>query len=59
MKYLRGYTKRYFSLAIIAMYSTLHKLSQCDSNAKYHRDAYEALERKTSPPCPHLTHHLF
>jgi len=59
MKYLRGYTKRYFSFAIIAMYSTLHKLSQRDSNYKYHKDAFEALERKTSPPSLILTPHIF
>ena len=59
MRYLRGYTKRYFSLAIIAMYSTLHKLTQRDSNYKYHKDAFENLERKTSPPFFILTHHIF
>lgn len=59
MKHLRGYTKGYFSLAIIAMYSTLHKLSQCDSNYKYHKDAFETLERKTSPPYLILTRNLY
>lgn len=59
MKHLRGYTRRYFSLAIIAMYSTLHKLSQRDSNYKYHKDAFEELERKTSPPYLILTTHLY
>lgn len=59
MNYLRGYTKQYFSLATIAMYSTLHKLAQRDSNYQYHKDAFEALERKTSPPSFILTPHIF
>jgi len=50
MKHLKGYTKRYFSLAIIAMYSTLYKLSRCDSNFQYHTKAFEYQEYKTSPP---------
>ncbi|WP_158298189.1 hypothetical protein [Sulfurovum sp. NBC37-1] len=50
MKHLRGYTKRYFSLAIIAMYSTLNKLCTVDSNFQYHRYAFKIEEYKTSPP---------
>lgn len=50
MKHLRGYTKRYFSLAVIAMYSTMHKLSRLDSNYQYHKLAHDILPRKTSPP---------
>jgi hypothetical protein len=50
MKYLRGLTRRYFSLAVIAMYSTLHKLSRCDSNYQYHCYAFKIEEYKTSPP---------
>jgi len=50
MKHLRGYTRRYFSLAIIAMYSTLHKLSRCDSNYQYLKYAFKIQEYKTSPP---------
>jgi len=50
MKHLKGYGKRYFSLAAIAMYSTLEKLSRCDSNFKYHLKAFEYQEYKTSPP---------
>jgi len=50
MKHLRGYTKRYFSLAIIAMHSTTHKLCTIDSKYKYHREAFEYQEYKTSPP---------
>jgi len=49
-KYLRGHNKQYFSLAVIAMYSTLHKLSRLDSNFQYHKLAYKLQERKTSPP---------
>ena len=50
MKHLRGYTRRYFSLAIIAMYSTLHKLYMLDSNYQYHKLAYSPLPHKTAPP---------
>ncbi len=50
MKYLRGNRKRYFSLAIIAMYSTWHKLARLDSNYQYHKLAYDLPHHKTSPP---------
>ncbi len=50
MKHLRGYTKRYYSLAIIAMYSTLNKLCTVDSNVQYHNHAFKIEEYKTSPP---------
>ena len=50
MKHLKGYGKRYFSLAIIAMYSTLNKLSTVDSNFQYHLKAFSYQEYKTSPP---------
>jgi len=50
MKHLRGYTKRYFSLAIIAMYSTLHKLCRLDDFYRYHKLAYSPLPHKTAPP---------
>jgi len=50
MKHLKGYTKRYFSLAIIAMYSSLHKLTRVESAQEYHQRALEYQEYKTSPP---------
>jgi len=50
MKHLRDYTRRYFSLAIIAMYSTLNKLCTTDSNFQYHKYAFKIEEYKTSPP---------
>ncbi len=50
MKYLRGNKKRYFSLVIIAMYSTWQKLARLDSNYQYHMLAYRQPEHKTSPP---------
>jgi hypothetical protein len=50
MKHLRGYKKRYFSLAIIAMYSTLFKLCTIDNNRQYHLKAIKFQEYKTSPP---------
>ena len=50
MKDLRGYTRRYFSLAIIAMFSTLHKLSRIRSSLQYHTIAFVYHEYKTSPP---------
>ena len=50
MRHLRGYGKRYFSLAIIAMYSTINKLSRIDSNFQYHKKAFAYQEYKTSPP---------
>jgi len=50
MKHLKGRKKRYFSLAIIAMFSTLHKLCRIDSNHQYHKSAFKIEENKTSPP---------
>jgi len=50
MKHLRGYKRQYFSLAVIAMYSTLYKLCTIDSNLKYYKYAFKTEEYKTSPP---------
>jgi hypothetical protein len=50
MKHLKGYGKRYFSLAIIAMYSTINKLSCADVNFQYHIKAFEYLPLKQAPP---------
>jgi len=50
MKYLNGFGKRYFSLAIIAMYSTLYKLCAVDNNFQYHLKAFEFLPLKKAPP---------
>jgi hypothetical protein len=50
MKHLRGYTKQYFSLAIIAMHSTLHKLCRLDISYQYHKLPFSPLPRKTAPP---------
>jgi hypothetical protein len=50
MKHLRGHTRRYFSLAVIAIYSTLYKLSRMDTNRRYHKLAWKFSQYKTSPP---------
>jgi hypothetical protein len=50
MKYLKGYGKRYFSLSIIAMYSTIDKLSTVDSNYQYHIKAFEYQQPTRAPP---------
>ena len=50
MKHLKGYGKRYFSLAIIAMYSTLNKLSKVDSNFQYHKKSFEFIQQPQAPP---------
>jgi len=52
MRYLKGYGKRYFSLAIIAMYSTIDKLSAVDIKRlyQYHITAWEYQQPKTGPP---------
>ncbi|CAA6819075.1 MAG: Unknown protein [uncultured Sulfurovum sp.] len=50
MKHLRGYGRRYFTLAVIAMYSTLFKLCTIDANYQYHKHTFEYQEYKTSPP---------
>ena len=50
MKHLKGYGKRYFTLAVIAMYSTLYKLSKVDSNFQYHKKAFEFIQPSTAPP---------
>ncbi|MEA3513388.1 MAG: hypothetical protein U9R37_07275 [Campylobacterota bacterium] len=56
MKHLKGYGKRYFSLAIIAMYSTLYKLCTIDTNLQYHLKSWQYQEYKTSPPSINLNH---
>ncbi len=50
MKHLRGHNKRYFTLAAIAMYSTLQGLSAIESNHLYHSYAFDIEKHKTSPP---------
>ena len=50
MKHLKGYKKRYFSLVVIAMYSTLHRLNRVDTNYIYHKLSYKDPTKKTSPP---------
>lgn len=50
MKHLRGFSNRYFSLAVIAMYSTLFKLCKTDSNRVYHLKSHIIKIPKTSPP---------
>ncbi|MEA2048508.1 MAG: hypothetical protein U9O64_08715 [Campylobacterota bacterium] len=49
-KYLRGHNRQYFSLIVIAIYSTLHKLSRLDSNYQYHKLSFSPLPQKTAPP---------
>lgn len=49
-KYLRGHNKQYFSLAVIALYSTLHKLTRLDSNFEYFKLAFSLTPYKTAPP---------
>ncbi len=50
MKHLRGFGKRYFSLSIIAMYSTLFKLCKVDNNFQYHIKAFEYTQQAQAPP---------
>ncbi|MDF1882169.1 hypothetical protein JHD50_12815 [Sulfurimonas sp. MAG313] len=50
MKHLNGYKKRYFSLAVIAMYSTIDKLMKIENALVYHLRALKYQEYKTSPP---------
>jgi hypothetical protein len=50
MKHLNGFGKRYFSLAIIAMYSTLYKLCKMHNNYQYHLKAFEYLPLSQAPP---------
>jgi hypothetical protein len=49
-KFLKGKKKKYFSLAIITIYSTLHKLSKLESSFTYHKRAFDTRKRQTSPP---------
>ena len=42
--------KGYFSLKVITVCSTVHKLSKSDTFSRYNPIAYKAQERKTSPP---------
>ncbi len=50
MKHLKGYFKKYFSLAVIAMYSTLYKLCTSDNNFIYHKKAYKYNLPVRDPP---------
>jgi hypothetical protein len=50
MKHLKGFKKRYFSLAIIAMYSTINKLIKADINFQYHLKSFEYLPQRQAPP---------
>ena len=50
MKHLKGYKKRYFSLAIIAVYSTLYKLCKIDAKYLYHKKAFEYIDYNKDPP---------
>ena len=56
MKHLKGYGRRYFSLAIIAMYSTLYRLTRIDNNFQYHIKAFEYSPLSQAPPYPNFTH---
>ena len=56
MKHLKGYGKRYFSLAIIAMYSTINKLTKADTNFQYHIKAFEYLPLSQAPPRSHFNY---
>jgi len=49
-KYLRGHNKQYFTLVVLAVYSTLHKLCRLDSNFQYFKLAFSPLPHKTAPP---------
>jgi hypothetical protein len=49
-KHLKGFGKRYFSLAVIAMYSTLFKLTRADNNFQYHIKAFEYAPLSHAPP---------
>ncbi|MEA1955571.1 MAG: hypothetical protein U9N02_03655 [Campylobacterota bacterium] len=51
-KHLNGYKKKYFSLAIIAMYSTINKLCKSDTNFQYHFKAYQYIQPSQAPPNP-------
>jgi len=51
MKYLKGFRKKtYFSLASMAIFSTLCKLQKFDSLFVYHNFFHQNQEYKTSPP---------
>jgi hypothetical protein len=50
MKHLKGYGKRYFSLAIIAMYSTIDKLTKAENCYQYHIKPYEFIQPSNAPP---------
>lgn len=52
MKHLNGFGKRYFSLAVIAMFSTLFKLCRNNINYLHHNVSHILKVPKTSPPNP-------
>ncbi|NQY23725.1 MAG: hypothetical protein HRT41_06800 [Campylobacteraceae bacterium] len=56
MKNLRGYKKSYFKLAVIAMFSTLCKLSKIEINMMYHKRAYEDSIKCLDPPFSIFSH---
>jgi hypothetical protein len=50
MKHIRGHSKRYFSLAAIAMHSTMHRLCSLDERYRHQDRPHLYHEYKTSPP---------
>jgi hypothetical protein len=50
MKHLRGHSKRYFTLAAIAMHSTLHRILRYESVSRHHTLPHRIQEYSTSPP---------
>ena len=49
-RYLRGFKKRYFKLSLIAVYSSINKLSKIDISYIYHKLSYKDPNKQTSPP---------
>ncbi|OPX26221.1 MAG: hypothetical protein B1H07_04910 [Campylobacteraceae bacterium 4484_166] len=50
MKNLKGYKKRYFKMAVIAMYSTINKLIKTTTNFQYHKKSYIIIKPSQAPP---------
>ncbi|WP_456456728.1 hypothetical protein [Nitratifractor sp.] len=50
MKDLRGHSRSYFSLAAIAMHSTLHRLRSIENRYRHRQRPHLYHEYKTSPP---------
>ena len=59
MKNLRGFNRCYFKLSVIAMFSTINKLTKIEINMLYHKIAYENAINSLDPPTKPINNYHF